>query len=42
MWLGNCKIQNLLLCPNGLTDLNGTWNQDILGDDASFEQKCSF
>ena len=35
--IGNCKIRNLLLCPNGLTDLNEIWNQDILGDDASFE-----
>ncbi len=31
------KIRNLSLCPNGLTDWNEIWNQDILGDDASFE-----
>ncbi len=35
--LGHCKVRNLLLCPNGLTDLNVIWNQDILGDNASFE-----
>ncbi len=35
--IGNCNIRNLFLCPNGLTDLNEIWNQDILGDDASFE-----
>ncbi len=29
--------RNLFLCPNGLTDFNEIWNQDILGDDASFE-----
>ncbi len=27
------------MCPNGLTDLNEIWNQDILSDDASFEWK---
>ncbi len=32
-----CKIRNLLLCPNGSTDFNEIWNQDILGADASFE-----
>ncbi len=35
--IGNCKIRNLLLCPNGLTDVNEIWNQYILGDDTSFE-----
>ncbi len=40
--IGNCKIRNLLLCPNGLTDLSEIWNQDSLGDDASFEEKISF
>ncbi len=36
--IGNCKnMRNLLLCPNGLTDLHGIWNQDILVDDASLE-----
>ncbi len=40
--IGNCKIRNLLLCPNSLTDLNEIWNQDIWGDDASFEEKFPF
>ncbi len=40
--IGNCKIRNLFLCPNSLTDLNEIWNQDILGDDASFELKFPF
>ncbi len=31
------QICSLSLCPNGLTDWNEIWNQDILGDDASFE-----
>ena len=30
-------MSNLLLCPNGLTDLNEIWNHDILGDDKSLE-----
>ena len=28
---------NLVLYPNGLTDLTEIWNQDLLGDGASFE-----
>ncbi len=35
--IGHCEIRNLFLCPNGLTDLSAIWNQDFLGDDASFE-----
>ncbi len=31
-------MRNLLLCSNGLTNLNEIWNQDILGVDASFDQ----
>ncbi len=30
------------MCPNGLTDLNEFWNQDIFGDDTSFEEKMPF
>ncbi len=34
---GNCKTHNLSLYSNGLTDLTEIWNQDFLGDDASWE-----
>ena len=30
------------MCLNGLTDLTEIWNQDTLGDDASFEYKFPF
>ncbi len=30
------------MCPNSLSDLNEIWNQDILGDDASLEEKFPF
>ncbi len=35
--IGSCKLRNLFLHQNGLTDLTEIWNQDFLGDDASFE-----
>ena len=30
------KIRNLVLYPNGFTNLSDIWNQDFLGDDASY------
>ncbi len=33
---------NLFLYPNGLTNLKEIWNQDFLGDDASFEETSPF
>ncbi len=36
VYRGNCKICNLFLCPNGLTDLNEIW-KDFRGDDASLK-----
>ena len=35
--IGSCKMCNLFLHQNRLTDLTENWNQDFLGDDASIE-----